>query len=98
MEDQHWHLHSYENLKSDVRGLFKVDLAFFFLNKRSLHQNNKTLFMVDGGNTALTPFTHSHTLRVFALKAVKDGVRPCHSEYRTALYHQISGGRESETS
>jgi histone-lysine N-methyltransferase SETMAR len=41
--------------------------------------------------------THGRTLNVFALEAVQDGVKPCHSECRTALYHQISGERDSET-
>jgi hypothetical protein len=41
--------------------------------------------------------TYSHALRIFALEAVQDGIRPCHSKCRTVLYHHISGERKSET-
>jgi hypothetical protein len=34
--------------------------------------------------------THSRTPHVFALEAEQDDVRLCHSEWSTALYHQIS--------
>lgn len=52
--------------------------------------------MADGGNTALTP-THNQTFGVFTLKAVQTAAWVCHTECRTALCHQISGERLSET-
>lgn len=80
--------------RRSLRWWFKVDPGFFFYNMSALERRN-TLRSRRWEHCSQS-VAHSRTLRVFALEAV-DGVRPCHSESRTALYHQISSERESET-
>jgi hypothetical protein len=45
----------------------------------------------------LLSLSHTHTIHVFSLEAVQNGVRPCHRKRRQVLHHQISGEGESET-